>query len=197
MRTSEGANIVLSACRSISLSTSDVLARLRTLRCDECMRTIPWWSRRVWLDDERCSHLQCFQGQLFLKAFVADEIRRSQLIAREAPLDPRGSRPGDSHSAENNLRNPGPSATAAEPIELLEAVPEQTEEVPKPHVVENQPGGNSCPRKLGLSVWHFIGRFAPNRPPPPARLCMLCGGVEFGETSVFCSKCGTSLRPSS
>jgi hypothetical protein len=188
--------LFVSAWRSTRLSTCHVFARLRTVRCDECLRPIRCWNRRVWLGDECCSHLQCFEGQLFLRALVAGEIRRWQLIASDVPLDPRGSQPSDIDSTENNLRNPVPSTTTlSEPIELLEAAAQQREEVPKPHVVENQSSGNSCPRKLGLGVWHFVGRFALNRPPPPPLFCMLCGAVELSKKSVFCSKCGTSLRP--
>ena len=80
------------------LGTGDVLARVRTIPCDECLQPIRWWNRRIWLiHGERCAHLQCWKGHLFLKALVAGEIRRSQLMADEnSALSQKG-------SAENEL----------------------------------------------------------------------------------------------
>jgi cytoskeletal protein CcmA (bactofilin family) len=89
MCTSDGPNIILSAWRSISSGSRDVLARANTIRCDVCLRVIRCWNRRVWLDDGRCAHLQCFHGQFLLKALV-EEIRRSQLASNEVLPKPSG-----------------------------------------------------------------------------------------------------------
>jgi len=60
------------------LRTRNVFARFSTIPCDDCLKPIRWWNRRIWLvDGERCAHLQCWNGQLLLKALVADQIRRS------------------------------------------------------------------------------------------------------------------------
>jgi hypothetical protein len=66
------------------LNIHDLLARLRTTPCDECLRPIRWWHRRVWLVDRQGSaHLHCWKGRLFLKEFVADQIRSVQLMTGE------------------------------------------------------------------------------------------------------------------
>jgi hypothetical protein len=189
----------LGACRFINLRTRDALARIRTVRCDECLRVLRWWNRRVWLvDGERCAHLECFKSRLFLKALVADEIRRWQLMAEEIPPSRQlRSQPGDNGSPDNGLRNLDTSATGMrEPVERLEVPRQQAEELAaRPGFDKNQRNGNSPLRELGQRLWHFLSRLARHRPPRPPRLCMLCGGVEFSETSEFCCKCGTSLRP--
>jgi hypothetical protein len=63
------------------LEQRDVLARFKTTSCDECAQPIRWWNRRVWaLNREGCTHLQCWNGQLFLKSYVqlmSEEIRHS------------------------------------------------------------------------------------------------------------------------
>jgi hypothetical protein len=208
MRPSSGVNVILDAWRLINLGTHELVARVITVRCNECLRPIRWWNRRVWLvANERCAHLHCFNGQLFLRALVADEIRRSQVIAGDFPPSTvTRSEPIANASADNELRNPdSPIITLEEPVEQLEldAQQRQIDELStKAPVDANQPRDNPSLRELGQDLWHFLGRLAPllgrlapHRPPRPPRFCMLCGGVEFSETSVFCSKCGTSLRP--
>ena len=199
MRPSSGANVILDAWRFINLGTRDLFARVITFRCDECLRPIRWWNRRVWLGDhERCAHLQCFNGRLFLRALVADEIRRSQLIVADfSPPTATRPQPIANGSADNELRNPAVAViTLEEPVEQLDALQEQIEEIStKAPNDANQRRDNPPLRELGQLLWHFLGRLAPHRPPRPPRFCMLCGGVEFSETSAFCSKCGTSLRP--
>jgi len=199
MRPSSGANVILDAWRFINLGTRDLFARVITVRCDECLRPIRWWNRRVWLGDhERCAHLQCFNGQLFLRALVADEIRRSQLIAADfSPPTATRPQPIANGSAANELRNPAVAViTLEEPVEQLDALQQRIEEISsKAPNDANQRRDNPPLRELGQLLWHLLGRLAPHRPPRPPRFCMLCGGVEFSETSPFCSKCGTSLRP--
>jgi hypothetical protein len=80
---SSGRNAILAAWRPIS-SVKDALARFRTITCYECCHRIRWWKHRVCLiEGERYAHVECFKGELFLKAFVAKEIRRSRLVADE------------------------------------------------------------------------------------------------------------------
>ncbi len=125
MRPSSGANVILDAWRFINLGTRDLFARVITFRCDECLRPIRWWNRRVWLGDhERCAHLQCFNGRLFLRALVADEIRRSQLIVADfSPPTATRSQPIANGSADNELRNPAVAViTLEEPVEQLDAL---------------------------------------------------------------------------
>lgn len=197
MATNDGARIILSAWRSISLSTYYVLARLSTVRCYECLRPIRWWNRRVWLDDERCSHLQCSEGRLFLRALVAGQIQRSQLISNEVPPDPRGgSHLSNSGSSDNELPNLDTATAQDEAVERLEPQQQHAEEVPKTHFgTREYKDSTSSVRALGQNFWHVLGSLVPHRPPRLPRLCMLCGGVEVSEMAVVCSKCGTSLRP--
>jgi hypothetical protein len=202
MRPSNGVNVILGARRSTSSVMRHVLARVRSVCCDECSRPIHWWNRRVWLvDGERCAHLRCFEGYLFLKALVEDEIRSAQLVVADQIQAPSRSysEPSDNGSANDELRNSDASVTAMrEPVERLEGQQQQTEEpTAKTRPDKNQRNGNSAlhERELGQSLWHLLGRLAPHRPPRPPRLCMLCGGVEFSDTSVLCSKCGSPLRP--
>src|SRR5689334_18845172 len=75
-------NVIFSAWRRIRLGARDAFARVKTVPCDECSRTIRWWNRRVWLVDSECwIHLQCWQGQFFFKALVADHIHYVQARA--------------------------------------------------------------------------------------------------------------------
>jgi hypothetical protein len=185
-----GAN-VLGAWRSINLRARHVLARVRTDRCYDCLRAIRWWNRRVWLvDGERWVHLQCWKGELFFKELVAGQIRCSQAVADEnSELSPN-------RSAENELQELPASAAQREQAQRLIILLQRAEEpAPTTRVDESQRGRNSSVSQLGHGLWHFLGRFAPHRSPRPPRQCTLCGAVEFSEKSVFCSKCGTSLRP--
>jgi cytoskeletal protein CcmA (bactofilin family) len=81
--------------------TRDVLARVRTIPCAECLQPIRWWNRRIWLvDGERCAHLQCWKSRLFFKALVADQIRSSQLMAGEnSALSRNGSAESELHAS--------------------------------------------------------------------------------------------------
>lgn len=102
-----------------------VLARLRTTPCDECARPIRWWNRRVWaVNRERCTHLQCWNGQLFLKAYVqlmSEEIRHSARVLGQS---------SDNDSADAALHELRASArTLRQRVERLEAQLQQAEEV--------------------------------------------------------------------
>jgi hypothetical protein len=202
MRPSNGVNIILSARRSTNSVTRYVLARVRSVCCDECSQPIRWWNRRVWLvDRESYAHLRCFEGYLFCKEFVEDAIRSAQLIVADQIQAPSRScsEPSDNGSVNNELQNPdAPVTVMREPAERLKGQQQQTEEpAAKTRLGKNQRNGNSSldERELGQSLWHLLGRLAPHRPSHPPSLCMLCGGVEFSKTSVLCSNCGTSLRP--
>jgi hypothetical protein len=177
----------------MSLGIGDALARVRTVPCHECLRAIRWWNRRVWLvDSERYVHLQCWQGQLFFKALVANHIRSVQIVADE------NSALSKNHSPENELQKLHTCAAQQEQVERSEILLQPADELAtKTGVDDTQRNGNSSLRELREGLWHFLGRLTPNRSPRPSGLCMLCGGVEFSEKSVLCSKCGTSLRPSS
>jgi hypothetical protein len=194
-------SFVLGAWRSINLRVRELLAGLRTIRCDECLGVIRWWNRRVWLvKGERCAHLRCWQGRLFFKALVADEIRRSQIMAGEIRPPPEGSsEPGDD-GAGDELRAPYETAPRAsrEPGERLEGQAHQVEQPPTETGLNKHTRGNMSLRKLRQSLGEIFHRAAQHRTPAaprPPQLCMLCGWVEFNATSGFCSKCGTSLRP--
>jgi hypothetical protein len=190
MRPSNGASVVLGAWRSINLRARHLLVRVGTDRCYDCLRAIRWWNRRVWLaDGERWVHLQCWRDELFFKALVADQIRGAKVQADEnfELLQNR--------SAENELEELPASAAQREKVERLAILLRPSEEVvAKTRVDGSQRQANSSLCQLGRGLWHFLGRFAPHRS-RPARLCMLCGAAEFSKSSVFCSKCGTSLRP--
>jgi cytoskeletal protein CcmA (bactofilin family) len=117
----------------------DVFARIRTIGCDACLRPIRWWNRRVWLvGPARCVHLQCWKGQLFLKAFVADHIRSVQVSADENSALSRNRLP------ENELQEShGPEAEhePAEPLIIL--LQPADEVVAETRVNENQHSDNS------------------------------------------------------
>jgi hypothetical protein len=57
--------------------TRDMHAASR-VGCEECSRPIHWWNRRLWLDDEHCAHLRCYQSRLFMKALLAEQSGSSQ-----------------------------------------------------------------------------------------------------------------------
>jgi hypothetical protein len=195
MHPSDGANVISNAWRRIycRLGARDALARVKAVHCDECSRVIRWWNRRVWLvHSERYVHLQCRKGQLFFQAFVADHIRSVQVIADENSALSRN------RSPESKLQEPHTCAVQREQVERQVILLQPANEVAaKTGVDETQRNGNSSLRKSGEGLWHFLGRLAPHRSPRPLCLCTFCGAVEFSEKSVFCSKCGTPLRPSS
>lgn len=202
MRPSNGVTTTFGARRSTGSVTRLILTRVRSVCCDECSRPIRWWNRRVWLvDRECCAHLQCFEGHLFFKTLVEDAARGTQLVVADQIRAPSRScsESSDDGPADNELRNPDTSIPAIrESVERLEGQRLQTEEpAAKTRLDKNQRNGNSSldARESGQSLWHLLGRLAPYRPRHPPRLCMLCGGVEFSETLVLCSKCGVSLRP--
>jgi hypothetical protein len=187
------------AWRSIGLRARDVLTRFGPVECDECLRLIHWWSRRVALvGPERCAHLQCWKGRLFLKEMVADEIRQL-VIGGEARRPPGDGARTDYNGSDDNVL-PESNASAAsrrETAEKLDAQAQQLVECTAEMTTYKQyTNGYSSMRDLGRQLWHSLGRLAVHRAPCPPRLCMLCGGVEFSEASLFCSNCGTSLRPS-
>jgi hypothetical protein len=102
-----------------------MLARIRTIPCDECSQPIRWWNRRIWVvKGERCAHLQCWKGQQFLKEYVqlvAEEIRHS------APLH---GQPSDNNSIDSELRELRAYARALRArVERLEAQLQQAEEL--------------------------------------------------------------------
>jgi hypothetical protein len=118
-----GAIDIPAAWRSLGLSAHVVLARFRTNSCDECTRPIRWWNRRVWVvNDERCIHLQCWSGRLFLKAYVrlvSDEIRHFAQF--------RG-RSSDNDSADTELRELRAFARALhQRVERIEAQLQEAE----------------------------------------------------------------------
>jgi hypothetical protein len=185
-------SVVIGAWRSINLRARLGLASVRTDRCYDCSRAIRWWNRRVWLvDGERWVHLQCWKGELVFKAVVAGHIRFLQVRPDEnSELSPN-------RSAENELQEQPAGAAQrgkVEPAVVILLRPAD-ELLAKAHVDKSQPNGDSSVIQLGQGLWHFLGRFAPHPSPRPPRLCMLCDAVEFSEKSVFCTKCGTSLRP--
>src|SRR5215467_2360772 len=190
MQPSSGANVILGAWRSISLRTRHVLARVRTDRCHDCLRAIHWWNRRVRLDGEHCAHLQCWKGELFLKALVAEHIRSAQVEVHQNSALPQH------HAAENELQEPHFSAAPREqgeqPIVLLQPTDELA---PTTRIDESQHNGSSALWELRQHLWHFQGWLTSHWPSRPPRLCMLCGAVEFSKKSVVCTKCGNSLRP--
>ena len=125
MGASRRANFVLNAWRFLELGARDVVCRIRTTPCDECSQPIHWWNRRVWVvNGERCAHLQCWNGQLFLKAYVqrmAEEIRHSAQ---------RRAQSSDNDCAYPELRELRSSARAIrERVERVEAQLQQAEEL--------------------------------------------------------------------
>ena len=84
-----GANAITAVWRSLELGARDMFARFKATSCDECSHPIRWWNRRVWMASrEQCAHLQCWNGRLFLKAYIqlmSEEIRHSAQRRRRAP----------------------------------------------------------------------------------------------------------------
>jgi len=176
----------------MSLGIGTARARVRTVPCGECLRAIHWWNRRVWLvDSEHYVHLQCWEGQLFFKALMAEQIRFIQIMADENSALSRN------HSPENELQKLHTYAAQQEQVERSEILLQPADELAtKPGIDDTQRHGNSSLHGLREGLWHFLGRFTAHRSPRPSGLCMLCSAIEFNEKSVLCSKCGTSLRPS-
>lgn len=212
-----GADVVLAAWRSLNAGTRDLLARARPIVCHECLHPIRWWNRRIWLaDGDRYAHLRCWKGHLFLKALVANEVRRSQLMADEMrdsqPMGDEVPRPsrrrsqdGDNGSAINGLHQVDSSGTPREAVERLEAQQQNAEgRAAKTRDDEHRLDGGLSLHELGQDLWHFLDRSSlfwnfglkriiPHRPPRPQRRCMFCGAVAFSGSSAFCTKCGSSL----
>ncbi len=112
-----GVNAIHTAWRFFDIGARDVLARLRTISCNECARPIRWWNRRVWMaGHERCAHRQCWNGQLFLKAYfqlMSEELRQ--------PANPRATI-SDRNSPKTELSELCASARALrERVERLDA----------------------------------------------------------------------------
>jgi hypothetical protein len=187
---SNGANAILGAWRSISQRTRHVLGRVRTDCCPNCLRAIHWWNRRVRLDGEHCAHRQCWKGELFLKALVAEHIRFAQVEAHQNSALPQP------HSAEHELQESYSYAIPREQSEQLLVLLQPTDELaPTTRIDESQHNGSSALWELGRHLWHFPGWLTSHWPSRPPRLCMLCGAGEFSKKSAFCTKCGGPLRP--
>jgi len=122
-----GTNAILATWRSLDLGGRTVMTRFRTTSCDECARPIRWWNRRVLAADrERCTHLQCWNGQQFIKSYVqlmSEEIRHSAQ-ARGQPSDNNDSADA---AALRELR--AYACALRERVERLEAQLQQAEEV--------------------------------------------------------------------
>jgi hypothetical protein len=75
-----GANSVPIVWRSLKLNAPNALARFKPIFCDQCSQRVRAWHRRVWVaNGERCAHLQCWNGLLFVNGYsrlMAEEIRR-------------------------------------------------------------------------------------------------------------------------
>jgi ribosomal protein S19 len=121
----KGAIVILAAWRLFDLNAHGVLARLRTISCDECTQPIRWWHRRVWIaPHERCVHLQCWNGQQFLKTYV--QLMSEEL--RHSPGSPAHT--DDLDSSDTELRELRASArTLRQRVERLEAQLQQAEEL--------------------------------------------------------------------
>jgi hypothetical protein len=118
-----GAIAILAAL--FNLNARSVRARLRTISCDECTQPIRWWHRRVWIaPHERGAHLQCWNGQQFLKTYV-------KLMSEELPRSPGPpTHTGDRDSSDSELRELRASARALlQRVERLEAQLQQAEEL--------------------------------------------------------------------
>jgi hypothetical protein len=118
-------NVIAVGRLSLNLGARHVLARVRTTPCDECSQPIRWWHRRVWLvNGDRCMHLQCWKGQVFLNEYIqlmAEELRHSA---------PRRSTSSDNGFADDELQELRASArTLRERVERLEAQLQQAEEI--------------------------------------------------------------------
>ncbi|GEM_PF-3337982 len=72
---------------SVSSLLSQITARhFKGLRCDDCLRLIRWWNRRVW-SGESCVHLRCWRGQILFRTIVAAHARVAQMKAADrSPL---------------------------------------------------------------------------------------------------------------
>jgi hypothetical protein len=75
-----GTNSVPIVWRSLKLNAPNALARFKPILCDQCSQRVRAWHRRVWVaNGERCAHLQCWNGLLFVNGYarlMAEEIRR-------------------------------------------------------------------------------------------------------------------------
>jgi len=118
-----GANSILTVWPSFELSAHTLLAKFKTTFCEECSRPIRCWHRRIWVvKGERCAHLQCWNGQLFIKGYV-------QLMAEEIRAR-RRDHSTDKDPAEPELRELRVSAQALrERAERLEAQLQHAEEI--------------------------------------------------------------------
>jgi hypothetical protein len=111
-----------------------MIARLRTVPCDECSRPIRAWDGRIWLiEGERWAHSQCWKRRLFFERYMesmADEIR-GQIKVNEFPPSPQSCfQPSDDASANHELRSAVTPATAPrEPVDQLGARQQQAEEL--------------------------------------------------------------------
>jgi hypothetical protein len=205
------------------MDTRYVQARARGIQCDECLRPIRWWNRRVSLDSgEGWAHLRCWNSLLFLKALVADEIRWAQLatgeirpteippdevehpqtVAEENPSSPILL----SDAIEERVASDEPlQADAAQSVEGLQTQLNSEDTQDKIHADRNERSPDSSPYPLGQHLRRFLwggssfrnfgsDRRVPSSPPLPPRLCSRCGAFALRATSMFCTKCGGPLR---
>jgi hypothetical protein len=68
--------------RSLKLNVRNPLARFKTRVCYQCSQPVRAWHRRIWVSKrDRCAHLQCWNGLLFVNGYarlMAEDIRRSR-----------------------------------------------------------------------------------------------------------------------
>jgi hypothetical protein len=143
MRASDGTNVIYRVLRSVKLRAGEVSARFRTVRCDDCLRLMRWWSRRVWWVDG-CAHLRCWRGRLFFKAMVADQIRTAQLNPSQNSAS-RKNRSSDKEPQAPHARAAHRDQTG-DGIILLQPSQELRAEVP---AGDEQPNGNSYLHEMG------------------------------------------------
>jgi len=157
MHASNLPNIISSAWRSITLSARPMIARLRTMTCDECSQPIRAWNGRIWLiDGERWAHSHCWKRRLFFERYMqsmADEIRAQTEADEFPPPSQPPSQPSDNTSANSKRRSPvAPLIALRDPVERLEAQ-QLAEELAAKRLLENNAG-----KGKSLSVTMDLGR---------------------------------------
>jgi hypothetical protein len=139
------ANDVLDTIRraghSISSDARKMLIGARTARCNECCRLIRWWNRRI-RDGEYVTHLQCWEGRLFLTALVAEQVRNAQVEGR--PIS--ASSPDSSAESGRQVE----AAPARLPLDGTVILLQPVQEIAaKTSAHESQSNGRSSLRDLG------------------------------------------------
>jgi cytoskeletal protein CcmA (bactofilin family) len=138
-------NIVSNAWRSISVSARPVIARFKTIPCDECSQPIRVWNGRIWLiDGGRWAHSRCWKGSLFTEQnfqFLADELGQGQTKSRELPPSlPLRSGPRQNGPAINKLQWRAAPAIAPPAVGRREAQ-QQAEEIEAKTLTEKKAEG--------------------------------------------------------